>query len=215
MSLAEDLRRDFPTLYPAKLHWAMLSAPEGWRELLYELSRRICDKNVSVRQVKEKFGGLCFYCGGASRGVLDAIDDAEASSWITCDVCGAPGKLRCRDDEWLMVRCEEHGEKAPVVPAPDDREAAFRKLKSHGLEVSKAGMTAVLRLENMGYRVGPETEGGCVAVRRLGNDGDCAWVDVGYTVRIGGLGPLYYDVIEALEGREKRDYVEQRLREDS
>jgi hypothetical protein len=181
MSLAEDLRRDFPLLYPATLNEWMLEAPEGWRDLLYELSRRINGKPGQVQQVKSKFGGLRYYYRERDNEVTAAIRDAVAAAWMTCEVCGAAGALRREGSWWLMVRCEEHADGAEVIERYRDRETALASIRAHDGTVSQAGITAVVELEKAGYHIGPEIDGGCVSVRRIGNNDDVAWVDVGNT----------------------------------
>ena len=89
MSLTADLCRDFPTLYGPGCG---LEAPDGWRDIMYRLSERLKTHSLRVLQVKEKFGSLRFYYGGGDdTGEIEAaIMEAEDSSFVTCDVCGAP-----------------------------------------------------------------------------------------------------------------------------
>jgi RNA polymerase-binding transcription factor DksA len=54
-------------------------------------------------QVKEKFGGLRFYIGGAEKEIHDRITKAEAESYHVCEVCGEPGKLR--QTGWVLTLC--------------------------------------------------------------------------------------------------------------
>ena len=46
-----------------------------------------------AKQVKEKFGMLRFYTEGASERQEAYVRLAEALSAVTCEVCGAPGKM--------------------------------------------------------------------------------------------------------------------------
>ena len=72
----------------------------------------------TVLQVKEKFGGLCFYIGSASEAVFKRIDSAEAESYKTCEECGEPGALR--GGGWLRTLCDEHaGGKRPFSVKED------------------------------------------------------------------------------------------------
>lgn len=59
-----------------------------------------------INQVKEKFGGLCFYIGGESNTAIgNRIRQAEKESYKTCEMCGRPGKLR-DDLAWWHTMCD-------------------------------------------------------------------------------------------------------------
>ena len=45
-------------------------------------------------QVKEKFGTLRFYYTGGDDRIDGMVRMAESMSAVTCETCGAPGKLR-------------------------------------------------------------------------------------------------------------------------
>jgi hypothetical protein len=58
-------------------------------------------------QVKEKFGGLRFYCSnGATDKHWSFISFAESMSYVTCEVCGSPGKRYT--DGWHKTLCDIH-----------------------------------------------------------------------------------------------------------
>ena len=62
---------------------------------------------TEVVQVKEKFGTLRFYTGGGYDDVIGAyIAFAENLTALTCEECGAPGKLR--RGGWVRCLCDEH-----------------------------------------------------------------------------------------------------------
>jgi hypothetical protein len=61
---------------------------------------------VIATQVKEKYGTLRFYYTGGDDYVDGVVSMAEAISASTCEVCGAPGKLR--EGGWLKTLCDEH-----------------------------------------------------------------------------------------------------------
>jgi len=61
---------------------------------------------VTVAQIKEKFGELRFYYDGGDEYVKGLVSMAEAISEITCEQCGARGELR--QGGWLKVLCDEH-----------------------------------------------------------------------------------------------------------
>jgi hypothetical protein len=78
----------------------------GWHGLLDGLVPKLLALGWDghVAQVKEKFGGLRFYVGAATDEVHDAINEAEAKSFETCEQCGAPGKPR--DGGWIKTLCD-------------------------------------------------------------------------------------------------------------
>jgi len=87
-----------------------LGCGDGWYHILLGLSQALeeLDEDINVVQVKEKLGTLRFYVEGASEIAHDLIDQAEAMSAKTCEVCGEPGKLKRRDG-WISVACSKHG----------------------------------------------------------------------------------------------------------
>ena len=120
--LTDQLRAEYPGLYPPTLLDHHFSVPVGWAGILRRLSERLTDKQLTVLQVKEKFGGLRYYVEiGAAEDVGSAIGDAENQSWETCDVCGEYGELRATDSHWFMVRCDSHANGVSVF---DPRQAA-------------------------------------------------------------------------------------------
>lgn len=66
-------------------------------------------EQVVAVQVKEKFGGLRFYYNGGDDYIRGVVSMAEAMSYVTCETCGAPGKLR--GDRWVQTLCDTHGER--------------------------------------------------------------------------------------------------------
>jgi len=98
------------------MYWGF-SCGSGWFKILWDLSEDI-DKILStlpkdrrelfnVKQVKEKFGGLRFYCSSPPE-VFDEIQGlvrkAENNSYKVCERCGKPGKVRT--DGWASTRCD-------------------------------------------------------------------------------------------------------------
>jgi hypothetical protein len=88
----------------------------GWHPLIRELSHGIekiirafpLEEQQAIRvvQVKEKFGSLRFYMSFCVEEIEELITEAENKSAITCDVCGASGRIR--GTGWLSARCDEH-----------------------------------------------------------------------------------------------------------
>lgn len=83
---------------------------DGWFDIIYRLSKDIQDlnppENFEVFEVKEKFGGLRFYAENSNEEINALINKAEEESYVTCEVCGKPG--RPRDGGWVRTLCEEH-----------------------------------------------------------------------------------------------------------
>lgn len=63
-------------------------------------------ENFEVVQVKEKFGGLRFYCFGGNDEFRGAVDFAEQLSFRICEECGSLGDLMVRDG-WYKTMCED------------------------------------------------------------------------------------------------------------
>jgi hypothetical protein len=61
---------------------------------------------VTVNQVKEKFGTLSFYYTGGDAYISGIVSMAESMSAVTCESCGNPGKRR--GTSWLYTRCDLH-----------------------------------------------------------------------------------------------------------
>lgn len=63
-------------------------------------------EQVTLDQVKEKFGGLRFYYTGGDDYISGLVSMAESMSEVTCETCGAPGKRQGKG--WIRTTCEEH-----------------------------------------------------------------------------------------------------------
>jgi hypothetical protein len=63
---------------------------------------------VTLDQVKEKFGTLRFYYTGGDDYISGLVSMAESMSGCTCEVCGNPGKTV--GGGWLTTVCKEHAE---------------------------------------------------------------------------------------------------------
>jgi hypothetical protein len=89
---------------------------DGWFSLVWRLCAQLeapvarleqeTGRAFEVFQVKEKFGGLRFYCNCSNDEIDKLIAAAEQESQRTCDVCGQPGKPR--KGSWILTRCDEH-----------------------------------------------------------------------------------------------------------
>lgn len=119
----ERVRLDaLPTTYPRVfstgplLPWGFEHG-DGWCELIETLCARLNTileeepgASMSVKQVKEKFGGLRFYYDlyGASDEIADsirqAVDLAGAASEHICERCGCPSRVEANAG-WLSSLC--------------------------------------------------------------------------------------------------------------
>jgi hypothetical protein len=61
---------------------------------------------VTVDQVKEKFGTLRFYYTGGDDYIDGLVSMAESMSSVTCETCGNPGKST--GGGWIKTVCEAH-----------------------------------------------------------------------------------------------------------
>jgi hypothetical protein len=62
---------------------------------------------VTLDQVKEKFGTLRFYYTGGDDYIRGMVTMAEAMSGVTCETCGNPGTRT--GGGWIKTVCKEHG----------------------------------------------------------------------------------------------------------
>jgi len=92
---------------------------DGWFQIIFDLSASIEDialqlkdegvpeeRLPAVSQVKEKFGGLRFYVNNLYGEMDKLIDEAEALSEKTCDVCGGPAKVNYKNG-WFRTVCHQ------------------------------------------------------------------------------------------------------------
>jgi hypothetical protein len=99
------------------------SVADGWKTLVCDLIDHLDTYGVSydILQIKEKFGGLRFYCqlkdrkGAFPAGFAASVMKAEGDSLLICEDCGAPGTRL--GDGWIRTLC----------PACD---AAFKKRRA-------------------------------------------------------------------------------------
>jgi hypothetical protein len=76
---------------------------------------------VTLDQVKEKFGTLRFYYTGGDDRISGMVTMAESMSAVTCETCGNPGKQT--HGGWIKTICK---------PCEDGRE--HRRLLKEGFE---------------------------------------------------------------------------------
>ena len=90
---------------------------DGWFNLIKLLAEDIdkelktlpkkIKKDFYVDQIKEKFGGLRFYTSFTpNEKIGDLINKAEEDSYLICENCGKPGKLR-DNIPWALTLCNK------------------------------------------------------------------------------------------------------------
>ena len=68
---------------------------------------------VTLDQVKEKFGTLRFYYTGGDDIIDGMVRMAESMSGVTCEECGNPGKRI--GGGWVTTLCEEHAKARDII----------------------------------------------------------------------------------------------------
>ena len=72
---------------------------------------------VTLDQVKEKFGTLRFYYSGGDEYIHGLVSMAESMSGVTCETCGKPGTST--GGGWIKTACVEHGGQDYSIPEED------------------------------------------------------------------------------------------------
>lgn len=102
----------FPILYE---HRQFFACNDGWFKILDDLSRDLTniieETGCSCRcdDVKEKYGELRFYMDTETVEMSTLILKAEKLSSVTCELCGAQGKLI--GTTWVSTLCIDCAEK--------------------------------------------------------------------------------------------------------
>lgn len=92
---------------PFTLNMATACVGKGWYNLVKEAYDACSRYNVTILQVKEKFGGLRIYISGGNTTTDEIIDLVERISLKTCENCGNPGKPR--GGGWIRTLCDNCG----------------------------------------------------------------------------------------------------------
>jgi hypothetical protein len=82
--------------------------PDGWRkafgeQMIEEISQALKGEELVITDIKEKFGGLRFYTGGATQEVHDIISKYERMSYHICILCGQKATKISRG--WISPYC--------------------------------------------------------------------------------------------------------------
>ena len=86
----------------------------GWYGLIKNMIGEMIEAgwDKEVHQVKEKYGTLRFYTGGATDKMYEIIRQYERVSAVTCEVCGEVGQIR--PGGWVATLCDTHYEQRSV-----------------------------------------------------------------------------------------------------
>ena len=115
-AFTKHMEQRFPKMFETP--YGGFCCGEGWWPILEKLCSNIQNhidwKNkqseivlqVTVAQIKEKFGGLRFYYEGGDEHINGMVRMAEAWADASCEECGSPGKRR--DGGWIKTLCDTH-----------------------------------------------------------------------------------------------------------
>jgi len=110
--LEKQLIEKYPKLFSSKQFWGF-ECGDGWYDLLDYLCGAIKQytydsDDLTVDQVKEKFGRLRFYLSREDDVLHGMVSMAEYMSGRICETCGHRGKTR--DGSWFVTLCDKHHE---------------------------------------------------------------------------------------------------------
>lgn len=124
MRAKEDFREQYKKGMICDLYGAFgCECGDGWYELLYDLCTEITETykkhdkpvDITVEQIKEKYGELCFYysfeysspdLADVHREVDEIAAKWEKKSAEICEECGKPGALRS-ELPWIRTLCDD------------------------------------------------------------------------------------------------------------
>ncbi len=92
--------------------WYGYASPKGWWKIVAEVHQKLeaLYPDYEVFQIKEKFGGLRYYCSVDHMDMAETIiREAEKQAYLTCEECGQPGELRQSIGYWATL-CNKHNE---------------------------------------------------------------------------------------------------------
>ena len=85
--------------------WRKAFGKEMLREVRNELKRSGKLRSYRIAQIKEKWGGLCWYDAGGTKELFDILRKYESKSYCTCISCGRPAKYRTVG--YILPYCEK------------------------------------------------------------------------------------------------------------
>ena len=97
---------------------------KGWQPILARMLERLeatvaqqpaaFRRGLEVKGIREKFGVLSVYLSEVPTPEVQAIlDEAHAAAMVTCEACGAPGRIADRHG-WRSVKCDAHENWSPA-----------------------------------------------------------------------------------------------------
>lgn len=115
-----EMQDYFPKVYPKMFvgQYGGIACGSGWFYILDKLCANIQHhidwKNksevvvpqVTIVQIKEKFGCLRFYYDGGDEYISGMVTLAESMSGVTCEDCGSIGERR--SGGWIRTLCDTH-----------------------------------------------------------------------------------------------------------
>lgn len=116
-----------------------LEQMHDWMRDIYQKGELVIKKvpDISIEEVKEKFGQLRFSVKGADDSIRGMIQMASAMSATICEECGKPGKLSSTNSGWIRVLCKEHSAKSDAELAIKSIIQVLGKGENMTLEVFK------------------------------------------------------------------------------
>jgi len=108
--LEQKLVEKYPKLFSSKQFFGF-ECGDGWFDLLDYLCGAIKEytydsDELTVDQVKEKFGRLRFYLSREDDVLHGMVSMAEYMSGRICETCGHRGKTR--GGSWMVTLCDKH-----------------------------------------------------------------------------------------------------------
>lgn len=104
-NIADDITKRVPE------GWYGLTTPPGWDTIVSDthMALKAIDPNYEVHQIKEKFGGLRYYCSlDSDPEARKIIDAAEKASYNTCQNCGSTSpevNTSQNNGHWVTTTC--------------------------------------------------------------------------------------------------------------
>ena len=112
--LEEYLIEKFPKLISSEVRRWGIAIGDGWYHLVYHLCKHLqsyIDANrkpqIEVVQIKEKFGGLRFYCDNTDEYTQGIISHAEYLSEWMCEMCGSLEDVGFYRAGWIKTVCKK------------------------------------------------------------------------------------------------------------
>jgi len=115
-AFAKRMEDRFPKMFATP--YGGFCCGEGWWPILETLCGQIQHHidwkikqgnditQVTVAQIKEKFGGLRFYYDGGDDEICGMVSMAESWASASCEICGAPGSSGGKG--WIKTLCPTH-----------------------------------------------------------------------------------------------------------